>query len=287
MNYDGAFDATLRPRHGLLTHEELQAAERRRQGRLLSGDSECYAMVDAFKLHRAHTDAFKLAIEERGPFLGQGQTVCVVDLGSGAGNVGAAFVEAWSSEPPARLIFLGVEPHSLMRRLGIEFLRVFGPPWMDTTFAETADGLAIPRADHYLVTLNYVLHQPGVTERDLKEWAALLVKLHAMGPTCLMGVSPNSISPALHELDRTEGLRREMAAAGLAFELHSTTRRMDRRMPRESGRGWIVQPARGADWHNIRIERYEFPLGGDAASRALARQSGISCPPSFPRQKRK
>ena len=266
MNYDEAFDTTLRPRHDLLSHEELQAAERRRQGRLLRDDNESYAMVDAFKLHRAHTDAFKLAIEERGPFVAEGQTVCVVDLGSGAGNVGAAFVEAWASAPPARLTYIGVEPHSLMRRLGIEFLRALAPPWLHAAFAETVTDLTIPRADHYLVTLNYVLHQPGVTEQDLKDWAALLAKLHSMGRTCLIGISPNSISPALSELDRSEGLRREMTAAGLAFELHSTTRRMDRRMPREDSRGWIVQPARGGDWHNVRIERYEFPPAVDAAS---------------------
>ena len=278
MNYDEAFDATLRPRHDLLSREELQAAERRRQGRLLRDDNECYAMVDAFKLHRAHTDAFKLAIEERGPFLAQGQTVCVVDLGSGAGNVGAAFVEAWASRPPARLTFIGVEPHSLMRRLGIEFLRTLAPPWLDAAFAETATGLTIPRADHYLVTLNYVLHQPGVTEQDLKDWAGLLVRLHSMGRTCLLAVSPNSISPALQGLDRTEGLCREMVAAGLGFEVHSTTRRMDRRMPRENGRGWIVQPARGADWHNVRIDRYEFPLGVGADSRT-AENSGAVVPP--------
>jgi hypothetical protein len=33
---------------------------------------------------------------------------------------------------------------------------------------------------------------------------------------------------------------------------------MDRRMPRED-RGWVVQPARGVDAHNVRIERYDFP----------------------------
>jgi hypothetical protein len=259
MNYDEAFDTTLRARHALLSREELQAAERRRQGRLHREDNECYAMVDAFKLHRAHTDAFQLAIEERGPFLAHGQTVCVVDLGSGAGNVGAAFVEAWAFAPPARLTYFGVEPHSLMRRLGIEFLRALAPPWMDTAFVESAAGLTIPRADHYLVTLNYVLQQPGVTEPDLKDWAALLGKLQPMGRTCLLAVSPHSISPEFRELDRTEGLRREMTGAGLAFEAHSTTHRMDRRMPRENGRGWIVQPARGAGWPNVRIDRYEFP----------------------------
>lgn len=270
MNYDEAFDATLRPRHDLLSREELEAAERRRQGRLLRDDSECYAMVDAFKLHRAHTDAFKLAIEERGPFLAEGQTVCVVDLGAGAGNVGAAFVEAWASRPPERLTFLGVEPHSLMRRLGIEFLRALAPPWLDASFAETSTGLTIPRADHYLVTLNYVLQQPGVTEQDLKDWAALLARLHSMGPTCLLAVSPNSISPAFQALDRTEGLRREMVAAGLEFEVHSTTRRMDRRMPREHGRGWVVQPARGTDWPNVHIDRYEFLPGPGAVARCVA-----------------
>ena len=258
MNYDEAFNATLRPRHDLLSIEEIQAAERRRNGRLLRDDPECYAMVDAFKLHRAHTDAFKLALAERGPFLAQGQTVCVVDLGAGAGNVAAALVEAWASGPPTKLTYIGVEPHSLMRRLGIEFLRAFAPPWLEVAFAETATGLSIPRADHYLVTLNYVLQQPGVTERDLRDWAALVVALHSMGRTCVLCLSPNSISPGLGELDRTEVLRREMSAAGLVFELHSTSRRMDRRMPRQDSRGWIVQPARGADWHNIRIERYEF-----------------------------
>lgn len=259
MNYDEAFDATLRQRHGVLTREELQAAERRRQGRLLRDDNECYAMVDAFKLHRAHTDAFKLAIEERGSFLARGQTVCVVDLGAGAANVAAAFVEAWGCAPPARLTYVGVEPHSLMRRLGIEFLRAFAPSWIEAVYTETVEGLSIPRADHYLVTLNYVLQQPGISEQDLKDWAALLVKLLSLGPTCLLAISPNSISPALQEFDRTEELRREMIAAGLIFELHSTTRRMDRRMPREDGRGWVVQPARGSAWHNVRIERFEFP----------------------------
>jgi hypothetical protein len=272
MNYDEAFDSTLRARHGLLSREELEAAERRRQGRLLRGDSECYAMVDAFKLHRTHTDAFKLAIEERGAFLSTGETACVVDLGSGAGNVAAAFVEAWACAPPTRLTFLGVEPHSLMRRLGIEFLRALAPPWLDASFAESAAGLAIPRADHYLVTLNYVLQQPGVTDDDLKDWAGLLATLHSMGRTCLVAVSPNSISPALQELDRSEGLRREMTAAGLAFELHATTRRMDRWMPREDGPGWILQPARGADWHNVRIERYEIAGGAGAGVDPFSRK---------------
>ncbi|HEY2775380.1 MAG TPA: hypothetical protein VGK20_15160 [Candidatus Binatia bacterium] len=259
MNYDEAFHATLRPRYDLLSVEEIRAAERRRQGRLLRDDPECYAMVDAFRLHRAHTDAFKLAIDDRGPFVVKGQTVCAVDLGAGAGNVAAALVEAWTAEPPVRLAYLGVEPHSLMRRLGIEFLRALAPPWLDVAFAETCAGLSIPRADHYLVSLNYVLHQPGVTERDLKDWASLVAAVSSMGRTCLLCVSPSSISPAFNELDRAEAFRREMTAAGLVFQLHSTSHRMDRRMPRENERGWVVQPARGADWHNVRIERYEFP----------------------------
>lgn len=258
MTYDDAFDATLRARHALLSREELEAAARRRQGRLLREDNECYAMVDAFKLHRAHTDAFRLAIDERGDFAVQGKRVCVVDLGSGAGNVAAALVEAWSGEPPARLAYFGVEPHSLMRRLGIEFLRAFAPPWMAATFVERAAGLVLPDSDFYLVALNYVLQQPGVTEQDLAEWAALVGGLPAAAPTCLLAVSPNSVSPALGSLDRTEALRAHLREAGLAFEAHSTTRRMDRRMPREGDRGWVLQPARGADWPNVRIDRYEF-----------------------------
>ncbi|HXC51521.1 MAG TPA: hypothetical protein VN634_11590 [Candidatus Limnocylindrales bacterium] len=259
MNYDDAFDATLRARHGLLSLEEIRAAERRRQGRLLRDDPECYAMVDAFKLHRAHTDAFRLAIDDCAPFMSPGQTVCAVDLGAGAGNVAAALVEAWTPEPPVRLTYIGVEPHSLMRRLGIEFVRTLAPPWLDFAFAETSAELSIPRADHYLVSFNYVLHQPGITERDLKDWAALVATVNSMGRTCLLCVSPCSISPALSELDRREALRREMTASGLVFELHSTSRRMDRRMPRDGGRGWVVQPARGAEWHNVQIERYDFP----------------------------
>ena len=279
MNYEEAFDTTLRPRYDLLTREELQAAERRRQGHLHREDAECYAMVDAFKLHRAHTDAFRMAIEERGAFLAPGETACVVDLGSGAGNVAAAFVEAWAGEPPARLTYVGVDPHSLMRRLGIEFLRAFAPPWLEASFAETVAGLVIPQADHHLVTLNYVLQQPAVSGQDLKDWAALLAQMQKMqktqkvpakGRTCLLVVSPNSISPTLRELDRTEAFRREITAAGLAFELHSTTRRMDRRMPRENGRDWIVQPARGADWHNVRLDRYEFLAGTDPAPETAA-----------------
>ena len=54
-------------------------------------------------------------------------------------------------------------------------------------------------------------------------------------------------------------VRREIIETGLAFEVHSTTLRMDRRMPRENSRGWIVQPARGAGWPNVRIDRHEFP----------------------------
>lgn len=276
MNYDEAFDATLRARHRLLTREEIEAAGRRRQGRLLRDDNECYAMVDAFKLHRAHTDAFRLAIEERGPFVEQEQTVCVVDLGAGAGNVGAAFVEAWASAPPARLAYLGVEPHSLMRRLGIEFLRSFAPPWLDASFAESVADLGIPHADHYLVTLNYVMQQPGVTERDLHDWAGLLVELHARGPTCLLEVSPNSVSPALQELDRAGTFQRELAAAGLAFELHSSTRRMDRRMPREYAPGWAVQPARGVDWPNVRLQRYEFLREAGAEGPAAERHDATT-----------
>ncbi len=259
MNYDEAFDATLRARHGLLSLEEIRAAERRRQGRLLRDDPECYAMVDAFKLHRAHTDAFRLAIDDCAPFIMQGQTVCAVDLGAGAGNVAAALVEAWAPEPPARLTYLGVEPHSLMRRLGIEFVRTLAPSWLDFAFTETSAELRVPRADHYLVSFNYVLHQPGVTEQDVKDWAALIATLQSMGSTCVLCVSPESISPAFHELDRTDALRREMTAAGLVFQLHSTSHRMDRRMPRLDERGWVVQPARGVDWHNVRIERYDFP----------------------------
>ena len=259
MNYDDAFDAALRLRHDLLSFGEIESAGQRRQGRLLPDDPECWATVDAFKLHRAHTDAFRLAIEERAPFLEQGQAVCVVDLGAGAGNVAAALIEAWASAPPVGLAYIGVETHSLMRRLGGEFLRAFAPSWVEHRFAETCTGLSVPHADHYLVTLNYVLQQPGVSEDDLTDWAALIATLHSMGETCVLCVSPNSISPSLDELDRTEALRREMSAAGLVFDSHSSTCRMARRMPREDSPGWVVQPARGDDWHNVRIERYEFP----------------------------
>ena len=64
MRYDEAFDAILRERYDFLDREEIQAAERSRQGRLLRDDQDCYAIVDAFKNHRCHTDAFGLAIEE-------------------------------------------------------------------------------------------------------------------------------------------------------------------------------------------------------------------------------
>jgi hypothetical protein len=121
--------------------------------------------------------------------------------------------------------------------------------------------LPIPPAGRYLVTLNYVVHQPGVSTDDLKEWAALIARMHAMGPTCVVSVSVNSISPRLEEIDCTPAFLRELTLAGLLFEVHSTTRRMDRRMPRTDGNGWVVQTARGEDWPNVRIERYRLRCG--------------------------
>jgi hypothetical protein len=260
MRYDEAFDAVLRERHDFLDREEIEAAERSRQGRLLPGDQDCYAIVDAFRNHRCHTDAFELAIEELGDFLGTEQSICIVDLGAGAGNVAAAFCETWNGVAKP-VTYIGVEPHSMMRRLGIAFVREVAPAWLDFRFVESCTGLPIPPADRYLVTFNYVVHQPGVSADDLKEWAALIARMHAMGPTCVVSVSVNSISPRLEEIDCTAALLREMTSAGLPVDVHSTTRRMDRRMPRTDGNGWVVQTARGEDWHNVRIERYRLPRG--------------------------
>jgi hypothetical protein len=254
VNFDQAFDATLRERYLLLAPEEVRAAERSRKGRLLKEDQDCYAIVDAFRNFRCHADAFDLAMEELGDFVGAGQTCCVVDLGAGAGNVAAALCERWTSA--ASVTYLGVEPHAMMRRLGIELLRALAPSWLEFSFVEACSRLSIPEADRYLVTLSYVVHQPGVVAEDVKAWAALLASLQSKKPTCLVSVSPRSISQELDEIDCTAALLREMTAAGLSFDVHSTTRRMDRRMPREHGSGWVVQPARGDDWHNVRIERY-------------------------------
>lgn len=258
MRYDEAFDAILRERYDLLSHEEIQAAERSRQGRLLQSDQECYAVVDAFKNHRCHTDAFALAMEVLGDFLDPAQSRCVVDLGAGAANVAAAFCETWPGGAAKSVTYIGVEPHSMMRRLGIAFLRELAPAWLDFRFVESCSDLPIPQADQYLVTLNYVVHQPGVRAADLEEWAVLVANLHAMAPTCVVSVSPNSISPRLEEIDCTEALLREMTLAGLSFDVHTTSRRLDRRMPRADGNGWVVQPARGEDWNNVRIASYRL-----------------------------
>jgi len=254
VNFDQAFHATLRERYLLLTEDEVRAAERSRKGRLLRDDQDCYAIVDAYRNFRCHTDAFELAMEELGDFVREGQTVGVVDLGSGAGNVAAALCANRSAA--GKVAYIGVEPHAMMRRLGIEFLRALAPAWLDFAFVEDCSGLSIPEADRYLVTLNYVVHQPGIVAEDLGAWAALLATLQSKRPTCLVSVTARSISPGLEEIDCTAALVREMTMAGLSFDLHSTTRRMDRRMPRENGDGWVVQPARGEDWHNVRIERY-------------------------------
>jgi SAM-dependent methyltransferase len=258
MSYDQAFDAVLRERYDLLDREEIQAAERGRQGRLLRDDQDCYAIVDAFRNHRCHTDAFELAIQELGDFVDPGQTLCVVDLGAGAGNVAAALCETWSGGAAGNMTYIGVEPHSMMRRLGIAFLRALAPAWLDYRFVESCSGLPIPNADQYVVTLNYVVHQPGVSAGDLEEWAALLASLHAMGRTCVVSVSANSISPQLEGIDCTPALLREITLAGLSFDADTTSRRMDRRMPRADGNGWVVQAARGGDWPNVRIERYRL-----------------------------
>ncbi len=261
MRYDEAFDATLRERYDLLDPAEIQAAERNRQGRLLRDDQDCYAIVDAFRNHRCHTDAFELAMEELGDFLGAEQSICIVDLGAGAGNVAAAFCETWNGDAAGNVTYVGVEPHSMMRRLGIAFLGALAPSWLSFRFEEACAGFPIPQADRYLVTLNYVVHQPGIGAGDLREWAALVARLHAMGPTAVVSVSVNSISPRLEEIDCTAALLREMTSAGLIFDVRRTSRRMDRRMPRADGIGWVVQTARGEDWPNVRIERYRLRDG--------------------------
>jgi len=285
MRYDEAFDAILRERHDFLDPAEIEAAERSRQGRLLPGDQDCYAIVDAFRNHRCHTDAFELALkelrdflhmeelrdvlhmEEPGDFVDAGRSICVIDLGAGAGNVAAAFCETWKG---GNVTYVGVEPHSMMRRLGIAFLRELAPAWLDFRFVETCSGLPIPQADRYLVTLNYVVHQPGVTSDDLEAWAALIANLHAMGPTCVVSVSVNSISPRLEEIDCTAALLREMTLAGLLFDVQRASRRMDRRMPRADRSGWVVQPARGEDWPNVRIESYRLRASGDGRRDAVS-----------------
>jgi hypothetical protein len=258
MPYDEAFNATLRERYDLLDPAEVQAAERNRKGRLLREDQDCYAVVDAFKNHRCHTDAFELAMEELGDFVSPGQSLCVIDLGAGAGNVAAAFCEAWNDGPTGSLTYVGVEPHDMMRRLGIAFLRALAPAWLDFRFVESCAGLAIPQADRYLVTLNYVVQQPGVSAEDVAQWAALIAKLSAMRPTCVVSVSVNSISPQLNEIDCSPGLRTALTGADLSFDVHTTSRRLDRRMPRANQHGWIAQTARGGDWPNVRIELYRL-----------------------------
>lgn len=268
MKFDAAFDTTLRERYLLLSPEEVQAAERSRQGRLLRDDQDCYAIVDAYRNFRCHADAFLLALEELGDFVGPGQSCCVVDLGAGAGNVAAALCESRGNA--GKVTYLGVEPHAMMRRLGIQFLRELAPAWLDFTFVESCTGLSIPEADRYLVTLNYVVHQPGVVAEDLRAWAGLLATLQSRSPTCLLSVTAKSISPGLEEIDRTAALVREMTTAGLSFDLHSRSRRMDRRMPREDGDGWVVQPARGEGWDNVRIERYLLARREDGGARSLA-----------------
>jgi hypothetical protein len=260
-SFDEAFRATLRERYLLLAPEEIRAAERRRYGRLLRGDQDCYAVVDAYRNFRCHADAFRLAMEELGEFVDPDHSLCVVDLGAGAGNVAAALGESWSAG--RKICYLGVEPHAMMRRLGIDFLRTFAPASLEFAFVERCADLSIPTADRYLVTLHYVVHQPGVGDEDLRDWAALMAQLQARGPTCLLSVAPHSTSPELEELDRTPALLREMALAALSFDRHLTSRRMDRRMPREDGRGWVVQPARGEGWDNVRIEKYVLEARGE------------------------
>lgn len=159
-----------------------------RHGQLDPSDPDEFALYDTYAYQRHHADACGLALQHAGIEFPRRESPRVVfDIGAGACTVAVALGEQWIHELP-HVYYFAVEPHSMMRTLGMRLLGELDWPFGRVQVVETTDTLLKPavgrvlaRTDsaRTLVTLNYLMQQESVGQDTVSEVVGLLHSLIA------------------------------------------------------------------------------------------------------------
>lgn len=164
------------------------AAFPNRHGQLDPSDPDEFAIHDTYTYQRHHADACGQALrfaEIESPR--RGSPLVVVDIGAGACTVAVALGEQWMQELPG-VYYHAVEPHSMMRKLGMQLLGELSWPFGRVQVVESTDRLLKPAdrcvldqidSSNALVTFNYVMQQESVGRDTISESAGFLHRLVA------------------------------------------------------------------------------------------------------------
>ena len=154
-----------------------------RRGQLDRSDPDEFALHDTYAYQRHHADAFGRALEYAGIESPRPERpLVVVDIGAGACTVAVALGEKWMQELP-NVYYYAIEPHSMMRALGMQLLDELDWPFGHVQVVEKTDELldsvnscAPERIDsaRLIVTFNYVMQQSSVGQDAVSEWAEFL-----------------------------------------------------------------------------------------------------------------
>ena len=224
-DYDRAFVQVVEAAWREACESDPEAAESavlpKRQGQLDPSDPDEFALRDTYAYQRHHADACGQALQyaeiesprpER-PFV-------VVDVGAGACTVAVALGEKWMQELP-NVYYYAVEPHSMMRALGMQLLGALDWPFGHVQVVETMDELLDPansrapgRIDsaRLMATFNYVMQQGSVGQDTLSESAGLLHHLVARKSAIELLIVTAETS-SLH--DNTDALFSELSGLGI------------------------------------------------------------------------
>ena len=191
-DYDRAFvqvvEAAWREARESDQASAYSAASPKRHGQLDPSDPDEFALHDTYTYQRHHADACGQAlrfaeIESPRP----DSPLVVVDIGAGACTVAVALGEQWMQELPG-VYYHAVEPHSMMRKLGMQLLDELSWPFGRVQVVESTDRLLKPAdgcvldeidSSNTLVTFNYVMQQQSVGLDTISESAGFLHRLVA------------------------------------------------------------------------------------------------------------
>ena len=159
-----------------------------RRGQLDRSDPDEFALHDTYAYQRHHADACGRALEYAGIESPRPERpLVVVDIGAGACTVAVALGKKWMQELP-NVYYYAIEPHSMMRALGMQLLDELDWPFGHVQVVEKTDELldsvnscAPERIDsaRLIVTFNYVMQQSSVGQDTVSESAGLLHRLVA------------------------------------------------------------------------------------------------------------
>ena len=164
----------------------------KRHGQLDPSDPDEFALHDTYAYQRHHADACGQALQYAGIDSPRTERpLVVVDIGAGACAVAVALGEKWMQEL-SNVYYYAIEPHSMMRALGMQLLGALDWPFGHVLVVNKMDKLLEPanscaperfESARLMATFNYVMQQRSVGQDTVSESAGLLHHLVARKST--------------------------------------------------------------------------------------------------------